>query len=71
MRRFGVMAIYFGITVQVLAGCSTQAWYEGMQHGARMQCNAQPPGASQDCASRVDKTPYDDYQKQRSNMTSY
>ena len=46
-------------------GCSTQAWYEGVKQGAVNQCNSQPPGAREDCLSRLNHKTYDTYNKER------
>jgi hypothetical protein len=49
-----------------LGGCTTAAWYEGMKTGAENECRQQQPGDAQDCLSRVNKKPYEDYEKERS-----
>ena len=50
----------------LISGCSTQAWYEGMRTGAENECDRQPPGALEQCQSRLNKKTYDDYEKERS-----
>ncbi len=49
-----------------LTACSTEAWYEGAKRGAENQCRQQPPGAVDECLSRVNKSRYDTYEKERS-----
>ena len=51
----------------MMAGCSTQAWYEGFKGAAENDCYKQPPGAIADCLSRVNKKSHDDYEKERSS----
>ena len=54
------------MALAALGGCSTQAWYEGVKRSAEIECNKQPAGAMESCSSRVNKKPYDDYEKERS-----
>lgn len=49
----------------VLPGCTAQAWYDGAKVGAANECRKQPPGAAEECLARLDKTKYDDYEKER------
>lgn len=51
-----------------LAGCSTQAWYEGFRMGAESQCTRQPPGADGACRDRVNQKTYDEYVKERADI---
>jgi hypothetical protein len=48
-----------------VSACTTQAWYEGMKQSAINQCDKQPPGAREDCLSRLNKKSYDAYNKER------
>jgi hypothetical protein len=49
-----------------LAGCSTQAWYEGVQRSPALQCGTLPPGAArQDCEARSKPVPYEQYEKDK------
>lgn len=52
----------------LLAGCSTQAWYDGVRMGAESQCAKQPPGADTACRDRLNKKQYDDYERERSDI---
>lgn len=49
----------------LLTGCSTQAWYQGIQQSAAMDCNRQPADARERCLARINKESYDDYRKAR------
>lgn len=49
----------------MLGGCSTRAWYEGLALGEKAQCQALPPGAYEECRSRLYKVPYGTYEKER------
>ncbi len=50
-----------------LSGCASpsRAWYEGMQISAQNNCDKLPPGAREDCLSKLNKTTYDTYEKER------
>ena len=65
--NFKTMALIFaGLSASLLnSACSTQAWYEGMNRRAENECEKQPPGAREECLSRVNKKPYDAYDKER------
>ena len=52
----------------LLAGCSTQTWYEGFRMGAESQCTRQPPGADGACRDRVNQKTYDEYVKERADI---
>ncbi len=52
----------------LLAGCSTQTWYEGFRMGAESQCIRQPPGADVACRDRVNQKTYDEYVKERAGI---
>ncbi len=51
--------------VFVLGGCTSREWYESANASARNECNRMPPGAREECMAKVNKTPYDDYEKER------
>jgi ABC-type uncharacterized transport system auxiliary subunit len=55
-------AVYLTLS---LSACTTQAWYEGIKQGAANQCDSQPPGAREDCLSRLNNKNYDAYNKER------
>jgi hypothetical protein len=46
-------------------GCTTQAWYEGINLRAENECAKQAPGAREECRASVNKKPYDAYEKER------
>ena len=50
----------------LLGACTTQAWYEGVRQSGEQECRKQPPGAVDDCLSRINKQGYDEYTKARS-----
>lgn len=55
------------LTVAALlnTGCTTQAWYAGMQRGAENDCRQQPGSAADECMARINKQRYPDYEKAR------
>ncbi len=53
--------------IVLLAGCSAGSWYEGFKRSAEYDCDRQPPGARQDCLSRLNTRTYDDYEGKRSS----
>ena len=65
--KFNSIAFTFVLLATSLlnSACSTQAWYEGMNRRAEIECEKQPPGAREECRSRVNKKPYDAYDKER------
>jgi hypothetical protein len=53
------------------AGCSSQAWYEGMREGARQQCRQTPDaGAAQDCTDKVNRQTWEGYKAEREKPAS-
>lgn len=60
-----LLALALVLGIFALGGCSTEAWFEGAKRSAEAQCRQQPPGAVQECLSRVNKTRYDQYEKER------
>lgn len=53
------------IALFCLNACTTQAWYEGVKHGAELECSHQPPGERERCMDRINKKTYDEYEKGR------
>ena len=51
-----------------LAGCTTQAWYQGVQESQRQQClnNYKNADDQQKCIDAVNHTTYQQYQEERS-----
>lgn len=52
-------------------GCTTQAWYEGVQESQRQQCRQRYPDAAdqQKCIDEVNSHSYNQYQQDRSDST--
>ncbi|HEX4870409.1 MAG TPA: hypothetical protein VFV15_06800 [Moraxellaceae bacterium] len=48
-----------------LGGCTTEAWYESARVSAEQRCREQPPGAQEECLSRLNQKSYDDYRRER------
>jgi len=63
--RIACLWILFGLIV-CSTGCTSQAWYTGLQTGAQNNCDKQPPGAREACQSRLNKKSYDAYEQERS-----
>jgi uncharacterized lipoprotein YajG len=55
------------VTVAILmfAGCTTRAWYDGLQNSAAQACQTQPSSERARCEARLNKQDYDSYEKQR------
>ncbi|HTD89648.1 MAG TPA: hypothetical protein VK663_03225 [Burkholderiales bacterium] len=53
------------LAIQNLTGCSTQAWYEGMQTAAKQSCQQQPSSEQERCEARLNKQDFDAYEKNR------
>jgi hypothetical protein len=63
--RNAARVLSFALAVGAAAGCSTQAWYEGMKFNARNECNRQPPGETESCLRRVNTMTYEEYERNR------
>ena len=58
------VALLASVTLPI-AGCTTEAWYEGMKRSAENECRQLPQGESENCLSRVNKKTYREYEKER------
>ena len=65
---FSLRWVRFACCLIPLAGCTTEAWYEGAKRSAEYQCRQQPVGAVDDCLSRLNKARYDTYEKDRATQ---
>ena len=63
MAKLALIQVIF-----MLGACSSQAWYEGVRQSGEQECRRQPPGAFEDCLSRINRQGYDDYNKARSAL---
>lgn len=52
----------------MLAGCTTENWYEGFKQSSESRCRSQPPGESQRCLEALNKKSYQEYEKERSGQ---
>lgn len=57
------------VVLCLLAGCSTQSWYEGMYRGAENECSRQPASEVAQCKARLNKEKYEAYEKERTAPT--
>lgn len=53
------------ISLLLVTGCTTEAWYEGARRGAEAECRRQPSTAAEECLSRINKQTYREYQQER------
>ena len=49
----------------LLVGCTTQAWYEGMNQKTINDCNSLAPGERETCLAKVNRQNYERYEKER------
>lgn len=56
------------VSLVLVTGCTTAAWYESMQQSAINNCDKQESGARADCLSRVNKKSQSSYEKERSGQ---
>ena len=65
--KSGYATLLLSVAVAVIAsaGCSTNAWYEGMKFSAQNDCRRRPPGEVESCLSRVNSMTYDEYERKR------
>lgn len=61
LRYISFAALVFA----TLSGCTTRAWYEGLQHSARTACQQQPSSERARCEARLNLQDYATYQKHR------
>ena len=54
--------------VFLLAGCSTEAWYNGMQQSAQEACSTQRNGTGAGCTSGRYTKPYPEFEKERGGL---
>jgi hypothetical protein len=61
------ISLAFLVTFAVfwVAGCSTEAWYEGMKFSAQDECRRLPPGDRDSCLTRVNTMTYGEYENTR------
>jgi len=48
-----------------LTGCTTRAWYDGMQNSAKSACQQQPSSEQARCEARLNRQDFDAYEKSR------
>jgi hypothetical protein len=53
--------------VNTIAGCTTQAWYDGTKQAAENNCRSQPSTEMERCLENLNKKSYDEYEKERAN----
>ena len=69
MQKYGMTGWSAALALVVLvSGCTSREWYESTTANAKADCNRMQPGAREDCLSRVNKTPYDAYEKERTRQ---
>jgi len=52
----------------ITQGCTSRAWYEGLQNRERQECYKSPSqGEIQQCLERVNSTTYDQYKIEKEN----
>jgi hypothetical protein len=70
MTKFSLLCFVAMATALLLQGCTTRAWYDGLQHSARQACLSQPSSEQARCEARLNRQDFDSYEKQRaSNKT--
>lgn len=53
-----------------IQSCTYRAWYEGLQERERQECYKNTAGSEiQKCLDRVNSTTYDEYMKNRENVS--
>ncbi len=54
-----------GLMLACVTGCSTRAWYGGMQQSAYSACQRQPSSEQARCEARLNRQDYETYVKSR------
>ncbi len=58
------------IAAPLTAGCTTEAWYEGMRRSAENECRMQGGSSPEECLARLNKQSYQQYEKERAGSKS-
>ncbi|MGC3980208.1 MAG: hypothetical protein QM808_03020 [Steroidobacteraceae bacterium] len=53
------------LTATLSTGCTTKAWYQGVQATADLNCRKQPVTEVERCRERTNTLSYEEYQKVR------
>jgi len=61
------IAVLTGL-VLLVAACTKEAWYQGVQDSRRQECFRLPQGEVQDCLDRVNSIGYQQYRREREEM---
>ncbi|MFO1324218.1 MAG: hypothetical protein U1F15_09140 [Burkholderiales bacterium] len=64
LRTTGMLAMAVAMAWS-RAGCSTRAWYGGLQAMAAGECNRRAPSDRDACAAQAHQMSYDQYQSAR------
>jgi hypothetical protein len=65
--KFSFTCLLAGAVLTNLSACTAREWYESASAVAKDDCSRMQPGAREDCLSKVNKTPYEKYEKERTN----
>lgn len=57
--------LFIVMMIPMLPGCTTRAWYDGVQATAKQACQRQPPSEQERCESNLNKDDFDTYEKNR------
>jgi len=57
------------VSLAATTACTSRQWYESATASAKNDCDRLQPGAREDCLSKVNKTSYDAYEKERSKQS--
>ena len=60
------VVLFLATVALTTVGCTTQAWYAGVQNGAENDCKQKPLGEVDRCLARLNKMTYEEYQQARS-----
>jgi hypothetical protein len=66
--KFFSTCLLAGAVLSNLGACTAREWYESTSAVARNDCNRMQPGAREECLAKVNKTPYDTYEKERASQ---
>jgi len=66
MTKGFLALIFFAYVFISFSGCSYRAWYDGLREAECQNCyKIESPTERQECLDKVNKTSYDQYQKER------
>jgi len=59
-----ILLILLTFLISLFTGCTTKAWYDGIQYEAKRNCQNQPSSEIDQCLENLNNTTYKKYEKE-------